>query len=230
MRSVVILDLDGTLADTLPDIRAALNRSLERLSLPAVTAEECRLMVGKGARNLTRLAVRGREDLWDRLYDLYRADYSANLACLTRPYPGMRDALSTLAEAGMRLCVVSNKDQEDVLQVLAYCFPGFPFDAVAGRQPGVPLKPDAAPGLKCLALLGAGPEDALVAGDSDVDVAFARALGCPSVGCAWGFRGEEELRRSGCTMLARTCDEAARHILSLAREAFYSGCAGARTP
>ena len=218
MRSVVILDLDGTLADTLPDIRAALNRSLSRLSIPPVTAEECRLMVGRGARNLTRLALRGREELWDRLYDLYRADYSANLACLTRPYPGITDMLSALAEAGMRLCVISNKDQEDVRRVLAHCFPGFPFALAAGRQPQIPLKPDAAPGLRCLSLLDAGPRDAVVVGDSDVDAAFARALGSPSVGCAWGFRGEDELRRSNCTRLAFTPAEAACHILSLARE------------
>ncbi|MBR6707944.1 MAG: HAD family hydrolase [Clostridia bacterium] len=215
MRSVVILDLDGTLADTLPDIRAALNRSLALLSLPPVTAEECRLMVGRGARNLTRLALRGREDLWDRLYDLYRADYSANLACLTRPYPGIADMLSSLAEAGLRLCVISNKDREDVLRVLEHCFPGFPFAVAEGRQPGVPLKPDAAPGLKCLSSLGAGPRDAVVVGDSDVDVAFARALGSPSVGCAWGFRGEEELRRAGCTLLSRTPAQAVSDILSL---------------
>ncbi len=215
MRSVVILDLDGTLADTLPDIRAALNRSLSRLSLPPVTAEECRRMVGNGARNLTRLAVRGREDMRDRLYDLYRADYSANLACLTRPYPGIADMLSSLAAAGMRLCVISNKDQEDAGRVLEHCFPGFAFAAVVGRQPGVPLKPDAAPGLKCLSQLGAGPRDAVVVGDSDVDIAFARALGCPSVGCAWGFRGGEELTRAGCSLLSSTPARALSDILSL---------------
>ncbi|MBR4501251.1 MAG: HAD family hydrolase [Clostridia bacterium] len=216
MRSVVILDLDGTLADTLPDIRAALNRSLSRLSLTPVTAEECRRMVGRGARNLTRLAVRGREDMRDRLYDLYRADYSANLTCLTRPYPGVEDMLTSLAKAGMRLCVISNKDQEDVRRVLENCFPGFAFDAVVGRQPGVPLKPDAAPGLGCLALLGAGPQDAVVVGDSDVDVFFARALGCPSVGCAWGFRGEDELRRAGCSLISSDPGQALSDILSLA--------------
>ncbi len=215
MRSIVILDLDGTLVDSLPDIRAALCRSLARLSLPPVTEAQCRQMVGSGAWNLTGRALGGREDLHRALYDLYRADYSAHLDCLTRPYPGIPEMLDTLREAGMRLCVISNKDLGDAERVLAHCFPGFGFDLVLGRQPGTAIKPAPDAGIRCLSLLGAAPRDAVVVGDSDVDIAFAKALGCPSAGCAWGFRGEKELTESGCTVLCRSPGEAASRILSI---------------
>ncbi len=215
MRSAVILDLDGTLADSLPDISAALNRSLERLSLPPVAPEKCRLMVGSGAWNLCGRAVGGRRDMQQPLYDLYRRDYSQNLAVLTRPYPGIADMLSAMRGAGLRTAVISNKDQGDTERVLAHCFPAFSFDLVLGRRGDGVIKPDPAPGLLCLSLLGASAEEAVVVGDSNVDVAFAAALSCPSVGCAWGFRGEKELVGSGCTRLCRAPCEVLPCILSL---------------
>ena len=135
MRSIVILDLDGTLLNSLPDICAALNRSLARLSLLPVGEEECRMMIGNGAWTLAGRAVGERKDLQRALYDLYRPDYSANLAVLTRPYPGIGEMLETLRREGMRLTVVSNKDKGDAERVLARCFPGFPFGPVPGSSP-----------------------------------------------------------------------------------------------
>ena len=208
MLQAVLFDLDGTLVDSAPDIAAAMNRSLVHAGLTPHPVERYRQMVGNGARILTQRAAAGHPEAWEEVYRLYREDYSRNLLRDTRPYPGIRAMLDALREAGFLLCVLSNKDQEDVQRVVTGCFPGFPFDRIRGRSERFPLKPDPSSALDLLSGMGVTPEKTWVTGDSAVDIALAKAMNAPSLGCAWGFRGRGELESAGADRIAENAIEA----------------------
>src|SRR5438128_8676794 len=101
---VVVFDLDGTLADTLSDIAAALNRTLAEIGRPGIETEAVRPLIGGGSRALLRQAL-GEEDeqLIDRAQALYLDHYSAHICVDTRPYDGLEAALAALAARGARL-------------------------------------------------------------------------------------------------------------------------------
>jgi len=208
MLQAILFDLDGTLVDSVPDIAAAMNRSLRRAGLSPHPVESYRQMVGNGARVLTRRAAAADPSAWERVYQMYRKDYALHLLRETRPYPGIPALLEALRARGIKLLVLSNKDEADVRQVLRGCFPSFRFDRVRGRLDAFPLKPDPASAGDLLRLEGVLPQDACVVGDSAVDIALAKALGAPSLGCAWGFRGEDELRTAGADHIAQNAGEA----------------------
>ena len=208
MLQAILFDLDGTLVDSAPDIAAAMNRSLVRAGLAPHPVESYRQMVGNGARVLTQRAAAGHPEAWEEVYRMYREDYSLNLLRDTRPYPGIRAMLEALRDAGMRLCVLSNKDQEDVRRVIDGCFPGFSFDRIRGRSDRFPLKPDPSSALDLLSAMGVPPGKTWVAGDSAVDIALAKAMKAPSLGCAWGFRGRAELESAGADRIAENAFEA----------------------
>ncbi len=208
MLQAVLLDLDGTLVDSVPDIAAAMNRALSMAGLPEHPVESYRLMVGNGARILTRRAAEGAPEKWEQIYRTYRETYSRVLLCRTRPYPGIPELLEGLRKHGIRRFVLSNKDQADVARVVEGCFPGTVFDRVCGRRDEFPLKPDPASALDLLSSAGIAPEHTCVIGDSAVDIALAKAMGSPSLGCAWGFRGRGELADAGADRICDTALEA----------------------
>ncbi len=214
MPQAILFDLDGTLVDSVPDIAAAMNRSLRRAGLPTHPAERYRQMVGNGARILTERAAAGHPEAFERVYRMYRKDYALHLLRETRPYPGIPALLEALRARGKRLFVLSNKDEADVRKVLEGCFPGFRFDRVRGRLDAFPLKPDPASARDLLRLEGLLPRDVCVVGDSAVDIALAKALGAPSLGCAWGFRGAQELVEAKADHVAQNAGEALRLLLS----------------
>ena len=142
MKKAVIFDLDGTLLNTLPDIAAAMNRALAQAGLPAHPEEAYKLFTGDGAKNLTLRALGKRTDLFDQVYAFYSQDYARNSRVHTAPYPGISDMLKTLHAAGLKLCVLSNKGDSDVRQVIAHYFRDIPFAHVQGVREGGPVKPD----------------------------------------------------------------------------------------
>jgi len=204
---ILIFDLDGTLVNSLPDIAGAMNHSLTACGLPPHPLEAYRLMVGNGAVKLTERACAPHREKEAEVYRRYRARYSHHLAELTHPYPGIAEALRALRAMGFTTAVISNKNQADVEQVLSHCFPDFAFDAAVGLLEGEALKPDPAPAKRMLRILHADPTDLFaVIGDSAVDVRFAKALNVPSIGCAWGFRGQAELQDAGADRIAQDAD------------------------
>src|SRR5690349_8050988 len=107
---VVVFDLDGTLADTLSDITAALNRTLNDLGRPAIAPAAVRALIGGGSRALLGRALGdGDESLIDRAQALYLDHYSTAICVDTRPYPGVEDVLAALAARGARLAICTNK-------------------------------------------------------------------------------------------------------------------------
>ena len=207
-----LFDLDGTLLNTLPDIAAAMNWALARHQLAVFPEDAYRQLVGNGARVLAERAVRERQELAEQVLADYQGRYETHCTERTRPYPGMPETLRALQEAGLRLCVLSNKPDADTRHVIARYYPEIAFDAVQGGRPGVPLKPDPAAALGLCEKLGLTPADFLYAGDSGVDMTCARRAGMTAVGVTWGFRGEDELRAAGADHIVHAPQELLRLI------------------
>jgi len=185
-RRAVIFDLDGTLVDTVGDIAAALNRTLADRDLPPHTEDAVREMVGGGLAKLLEigLAAHGitlepadRNAMVDRLVE----HYAASPAALSRLYPGVRETLSALRDAGIACGLCTNKPEtiaRDLLQALGIAEA---FGAIQGADAGFPKKPDPAGLTHVVRALGAVPETALMVGDSAIDLETARAAGLSGV-------------------------------------------------
>ena len=194
----VLFDLDGTLLDTLPGLAASVNAVLRAHGEPERTLDEVRRFVGNGVRKLIARAAKGGEERPDyaELLAEYRAHYLAHAAEGSAPYPGIPELLAALRARGVKLGVVTNKDEDAARALMEKFFPGV-FDVVRGGNAGRPPKPDPATPRAALEALGVRPEEALYVGDTAVDAATARGAGMDLRLCSWGFRPRGELEPLG---------------------------------
>lgn len=199
----VLFDLDGTLTNTLQDIADAMNHALRLHGLPEWPVDAYRLLVGDGARVLAQRAVRERQELALSVQAAYQAYYECHNLVASKPYEGVPEMLHALQDAGVKLAVFSNKPDADTRHVVAHFFPDIRWTAVRGQVEGIPVKPDPTGALLVADALGTRPQDVLYLGDTATDMRCAISAGMLPVGALWGFRTEEELRRSG-----------ARHLVS----------------
>jgi phosphoglycolate phosphatase len=200
-----IFDLDGTLLNTLTTITYYVNEALSRIGARHITLEECRGLVGKGARNLLErtLALVGREvaDFEAFLHD-YDVQYNSAPSYLTAPYDGILPLIDALYQGGVRLAVLSNKP-EGAVRPLVERFFGDKIEIVAGGKTGIALKPDPAAVAPILHALGLSPSETAFIGDSGVDMQTAKNYGAGlAIGVLWGFRDREELLSCGADLLA----------------------------
>lgn len=186
---VVAFDLDGTLADTAPDLTAALNHALGVLGRAAVPAEDVRHMVGHGARALLQrgLAATGdfRPELVEAGFPHFMAHYLAHIADGTRPFAGVEDALDALAAAGVRLAICTNKSEALAIALVDALGWRDRFAAIVGGDTLPVRKPDPAPLREAIARAGGGR--AAFVGDSITDTDTARAAAVPCVAVSFGF-------------------------------------------
>ena len=190
----VIFDLDGTLADSLGDIAAAMNRTLVAHGFPEHPVTAYRTFVGEGVRNLVERALPpGTEGVRDAFLAAYQADYADHLLDATRLFPGIPEVLDALQSAGMPVGVLSNKPDLPTRQMVDALCSRWAFRAVFGERPGVPRKPDPMSALALADALGAPPESVAFVGDTGVDMLTARAASMRPVGVLWGFRPKEVL-------------------------------------
>ncbi len=187
--SVVAFDLDGTLADTAPDLTAALNHALGRLGRAPVPEAEVRDMVGHGARALLQkgLAATGelRPELIDQGFPIFIDYYERHICDHTRPFPGLEDALDRLAEGGVRLAVCTNKLEGLSRRLIDALGWNGRFVALVGGDTLPVRKPDPSPLLEAIARAGGGP--AAFVGDSITDTDTAKAAKIPCVAVSFGF-------------------------------------------
>lgn len=194
----VLFDLDGTLLNTLDDLTEAVNHTLRLYGLPALEQAEVRAMVGNGVRRLVeRLLPGGAADprMEAALTDFERY-YTAHCDVRTRPYEGVVEAMAALSEAGVKLAIVSNKNDQAVQALTRTYFGSLAAVAVGGRD-GVPRKPAPDMPLAALAALGTAPQRALFVGDSDVDMQTAQNAGMDCMLVGWGFRDPDALAALG---------------------------------
>lgn len=203
MVKLAIFDLDGTLLDTLDDLRNAVNFALEAHGFPPRTREEVRRFVGNGVRLLVERAVPAGcgAAATDAVFETFMARYAAHCADMTAPYPGIPETLAALRDAGIRIAVVTNKADAVAQTVCADYFPGLP-DLVVGERPGIRRKPAPDAVNEVLRHFGVSRGEAVYIGDSDVDIATAQNAGLRAVAVLWGFRTREELLACGAERFA----------------------------
>lgn len=207
----ILFDLDGTLLDTLGDLTAAMNRTLTRHGLPERTRQQMRAALGNGARRLMELSVPAGTDgaLFETLLAEYNADYAAHCRIETAPYPGVDALLRQLHAQGRKLAIVSNKPDEAVRALRAEFFADTVPIAVGEKQ-GIRRKPAPDTLLTAMVQLGAERTSTVYVGDSEVDIATARAAGLPCISVLWGFRDRDMLEQAGAQQFAADADELAR--------------------
>ena len=194
---VVAFDLDGTLADTAPDLAAALNHTLERLGRPVVATGAVRHLVGHGARALLRkgLAASGAADeaLVEQGFPIFIDYYAANICAGTTCYPGLEEALDEFHGLGAKLAICTNKPERLTHLLLDALNLTQRVDAVVGADTLAVRKPDPAPLQEAIARAcpelsrRAGGVRAVFVGDSITDADTARAAGLPFVAVSFGF-------------------------------------------
>lgn len=202
MKHAVIFDLDGTLLNTLGDLRAATNHALEVRGLPPHSMEEIRQFIGNGIRLLIRRAMpEGTPEAEiDAALDDFKAYYAAHIHDRTVPYDGIPQLLTALRKRGIQVAVLSNKIDSASQQLIEYFFPG-KTDVVFGEHVGVPRKPDPTSCRMVMQQLGVQPEQVLYVGDSGTDMQTAKNAGLYAVGVTWGFRSKEVLLENGADVL-----------------------------
>ncbi|MCR4762046.1 MAG: HAD family hydrolase [Lachnospiraceae bacterium] len=207
----VVFDMDGTILDTLEDIRSSVNHALREHGLPERSSAEVRSFLGSGMVYLIHKAVPEGTDPETEASVLssHKAYYSLHCAEQTRPYPGIRELLASLRDAGILTAVVSNKSDENVQALVRDYFDGL-FTIAVGARDGVPRKPS--PELVEIALseLGVSKEDAVYIGDSDIDVATARNAGLSMITVLWGFRDKPQLIEAGADRFAESTEDVKR--------------------
>jgi phosphoglycolate phosphatase len=200
----VIFDLDGTLVDSLPGIAASLNRTLTAHGLPGHSNEQIRSFIGRGVRDLVmRAGPKGADPaLTESLLRLYLRDYALSWRDGTSVYPGIPEVLDRIRESGRSVGVLSNKTHDFTAEIVNALFPGFEFVAVLGQRDGVPPKPDPSGALEIAATAGVQSADAVLIGDSTVDLETARRAGMRGIGVSWGYHDREALAGSGLREIA----------------------------
>lgn len=186
-----LFDLDGTLVDTAPDLRTALNHALALGGIEPVGEALTRHWVGHGVRAMLDAAFAHHdapvgEERLDELMAACLAHYGDHIADLSRPYPAVVETLAALRERAA-LAVVTNKPTDlsdrllDALDLSRF------FGAVVGRGTTPKPKPDAEPAHFACRQIGKQPQQALFVGDSETDVLCARAAGCDVALVRYGY-------------------------------------------
>ncbi|MEY4564004.1 MAG: hypothetical protein RLZZ618_3281 [Pseudomonadota bacterium] len=189
-----IVDLDGTMVDTLGDFDASLNATLADLHLPAVDRAFIELTVGKGSEHLIRQTlrhVRGAESLYEQAWVRYQFHYQRLNGHHAEVYSGVREGLQAMQQRGWKLACLTNKPLAFAVELLKQKqLDGF-FSVVFGGDSFERKKPDPLPLVKTCEALGTEPARTLMVGDSSNDARAARAAGCPVVLVSYGYNHGE---------------------------------------
>lgn len=212
----VLIDLDGTLLDTAPDIAAAANAMLGDLGLGSVPGEAVRGFIGQGIAHLVRRCLEratGRppeQSAFEAALARFNEHYERENGRAARPFPGVAAGLEAMRAAGLPLACVTNKVTRFTVPLLARAgLAGYFATVVCGDTTGK-RKPDPEPFLYGCDRLGARPAETVVIGDSANDARGARAAGCRVLLVPYGYREGRDVREIECDGIVGTLLEAAR--------------------
>jgi len=197
---MILIDVDGTLVDSVPDLAYCVDVMMVRLGRPTYGEAVVRNWVGNGVERLVRRALIGQLDgepsdaEFDRAYPIFLDLYAANTSLRSILYTGVREGLDWLKAAGYPLGCVTNKAAQFTEPLLSDLgIRGF-FDIVVSGDSLPKKKPDPMPLLHAAAHFGVAPTDALMIGDSVSDVKAARAAGFGIICMSYGYNHGEDIR------------------------------------
>ncbi len=202
MYKAVIFDLDGTLLDTLTDLASSVNFALRQCGYPERTVDEVRRFIGNGVVKLMHRATPDGidEEAFEKCFNTFRSHYLENMKATTKPFDGINELLEELEIRKIKTAVVSNKLHSGVVGLCDDFFGG-KLTCAFGVENENERKPSPANVFKAFKELELEAKDCIYVGDSEVDVQTATNSGLPCIGVTWGFRDEEELRRSGAKFI-----------------------------
>ena len=201
----IIFDYDGTLVDSLPQIRDVLNETLTHYLLKPVTLEDTRAFIGDGSLKLVERGINKSVSFTNSeiaiVHNYYIERYNSCSNDTIFPYEGIEEVLGLLKNSGAKIAVVSNKPQKNVESGLADLFPNIEFDFVigGGNEMNLPLKPDSAMVDYAISKLGVDRHEVAYVGDAEADVLVAKNAKVKGYSVLWGYRTSEQLAKSGAS-------------------------------
>jgi phosphoglycolate phosphatase len=188
----IVYDLDGTLADTAEDLVATLNWLLAREGLAPLPVESAGSLLGAGARALINRGFAASGQTLDAsaievLFGDFLEYYNAHIAVHTQLYPGVKEALHAVAQAGWRQAVCTNKIESSAKLLIAKLGIAEHFAFICGQDTFGVGKPDAKPLLETIAVSGGSKDRSIMIGDSGTDIKTARAAGVPAIAVDFGY-------------------------------------------
>ena len=204
----VLFDMDGTVLDTLEDLKDAVNVTLRAYGMPERSLEEVRCFVGNGALRLFEQAVApgsSQETVMETLA-YFKDYYDRHCLIKTAPYDGIMELLAELKAQGVKLAVVSNKPHSAVMELSRLFFSDY-MEYSMGQQDFIARKP--APDMlwHTVERMGLELSDCVYIGDSEVDVATAKNAGMDGIAVSWGFRTVAELEAAGAKCIVHSTEE-----------------------
>ena len=215
--AAVMIDLDGTLLDTVPDLAAAAERMLAALNLAPRTREEIRGFIGKGIPNLVQRCLEGRADgaaLQAQALALFQDFYFEESGRRTTVFPGVIEGLERLRAMRLRLACVTNKAARFTVPLLARMGLAPYFELVVSGDTLARKKPDPMQLTHICAEFALAPQAALLIGDSVNDAIAARAAGCPVLCVSYGYNEGGDVHDLDCDAIVESLSEAADLLLS----------------
>jgi len=210
---MILIDVDGTLVDSVPDLAWCVDRMMEQLGREPRGEQRVRDWVGNGVERLVRRALVGALDGepddadFGRAYPLFMELYAENTSKRSFLYPGVREGLDQLKAAGYQIGCVTNKAAQFTEPLLKDLGVFDDFSIVISGDTLTKKKPDPAPLLHGAAFFGVEPENAMMIGDSVSDVAAARAAGFQIVCMSYGYNHGVDIRESAPDAVIDTLTE-----------------------
>ncbi len=201
--AMVLVDVDGTMVDSVPDLAFSVDRMMEQLGLPTHGEAIVRHWVGNGVERLVKRALTGTLEgepdaaLFDRALPIFQAIYKENTSVRSQLYPGVREALELLKARGYKLGCVTNKAAQFTEPLLADLGVASYFALVVSGDTLPEKKPNPMPLLYAAQYFGVDPEASLMVGDSISDVKAARAAGFAIVCMSYGYNHGLDIRAFG---------------------------------
>ncbi|RQW07055.1 HAD family hydrolase [candidate division KSB1 bacterium] len=184
---LVIFDVDGTLVDTATDVHICLNMALERMNLPAISVEIAKKAIGPGPKDFIKYILGNRLELADEFHQIFRPLYVQRCADHAAPFDGIVELLHELRDRNIKMAVATNKARNSNAAVLKALQLDSSFDIILSRDDVEHSKPAPDMLLKACQQLKTAPENAIMLGDTDNDIAAAAGAGMESCLALWGF-------------------------------------------
>ncbi len=204
----IIFDLDGTLLNTLGDLKEAINYALTQYSYPERTEKEIKSFIGNGIKAAIEKAVNQKisDEKLTKIINTFKDYYKEHSYEQTKPYDGIKEVLKLLKQKGYKLGVVSNKVDEAVKPLCKYYFEDL-IDTAIGEGKGIERKPNPMGVMKVIEELNSKPEESIYIGDSETDTETAKNAKIPCISVLWGYRDKELLEKSGAKIFAEKPEE-----------------------
>ena len=197
MFKCVLIDLDGTLVDSVESIAVAGNKALSAVGLKPQKVEDYKYFAGDGADTLIKRVLMASGDnecrLFQKAYTEYKRFFEKDCTYHVKPFLGIEEMLNELKAKGIKIGVVSNKPHLRSIDVVETVFGKDYFDIIVGHKEGIPKKPDPTSTLLAANKLGIKVEQCIYVGDTNVDMKNGLGANMFTIGVLWGFRDRMEL-------------------------------------